>query len=152
MEWTRYNAGVRLVWGGEGPTIDLPVAALTVAPEPYVGSGAHVSTLFDGRRKMEPLGFGYRAAFDWSYLHRAEHEALSSVVSAFLTYGPAESLYLSRLQAGGYDPEKVLSNVVFDMDASDVSAVFETRLRRRPASLTILTESQQLPWYTWLAK
>jgi hypothetical protein len=147
MTLSRFNTHVKLSWPG-GQSVVLPVTNLTLTPEPFVGTGQPVVTLLGGRRRMEPLSWGYRAALSWDELGPAQ-ALLRTAIANFQAYGPA-TLALNSDTSGTFSATAVLNTVIPELSAGDLTAFFDRRALKRPGSLTLLTESQQLPLYSWL--
>jgi hypothetical protein len=127
----------------------LPVTNLTVRPEPWTGAGTIVTELFDGRRKLENVTWGYRIELTWSEL-RADQDDLRQAVEYLLQQEGAD-IYLSYDADGDvFEPTHVIPNCIPELSGQELSAVFERRARKRPGSLTLVSESQSLPLYNWI--
>lgn len=139
----RYNTHIRV---GTGSTaVVLPVSRLAVRAEPYSPSGASYVELFDGRRVLAPVTWGYRAEIEWAEL-RQDHAALRQAVQ-LLTTAP-RSVSFVRLPDGTWTA--TVPDMIPELDDQALALMFESRARVRPARLQLLSTSRNLPLYEWL--
>lgn len=146
MPWKKYNTHVRV--GPAAGGVVLPVTNLEVIPEPWVGSGDTVVTLFDGRRRLENITWGYRVELSWDELRTDQADLQAAIV--YLLSNDGADLYVEHLGDGVFDGTKIIPATIPQLKGGEIAARFTQRARRRPGNLSLLTKSQQLPLYTWI--
>lgn len=146
MNWKRYNTHVRVGDLAAGGVV-LPITTLEVTAEPWTGTGSLITELFDGRRVLEGVGWGYRAVLTWDEL-RTDHDKLRIAIQYLLDSQGAD-VYIGWNETNG-SWEGLLPACLPDLSGDELKAIWQNRARRRSGNLTLVTSSQQLGLYEWL--
>lgn len=142
MSFERYNTKCRI-----GATFELPVDHMEIRPRPFVGGGGTVVQLFDGRNKLITPTWVHVITLNWKELGSHYDEVWDAVNHMLINDGAD---FYAYFDGSIFDATKVVTGVIPDLKENNLGIIFDSRIRKRPASLTLITKTAAAAPLSWV--
>lgn len=145
--WSAYNTKVRFGLAG---TV-LNVTNMAIRAVPYAPEGDTTIELFDGRRILTQITYGYELELSWGNIG-TEYDNLRTVVNDLFSNDGLDVYPVYDHQTGTFDATRKLDQMIPSLGGDTIAAIFNQRARNRSATLKLYTkdqdDAQPLSWIT----
>lgn len=138
MAWTAYHTEVEV---SAGATHTIPISFVRIRAVPYSGTGSIVTELFDGRRKQRIDGWRHEVEMRWAQLSDTDHIVVTDAIEDLINNGGTID----------FDPPNNKNITLIAQNASDLfEALFDLRIRKRPAQVTLVSTTVEASPKSWI--